>query len=144
MKRTHVATLAILALSGLTTSQALARIFLQNNYLKPVQYVQQPADRAHLFAAKILGNGARAAVGGVTSVREFFTPSKQFLSISTVGGRYYDISYLFDTIDQEQKKHGNADAIIMINPSYGIYGWNITIEWETPKPIGMTESTMGK
>lgn len=119
---------AILALTGLSSLQA--RVFLQNNYLKPIQYVLQPADKAHMFEAKILGNGGRAAVGGPASVSDYFTPSKQFLSISTVGGRYSDISYIFDQINREQNTHGSADAIIMINPSYGIYGWNIALEWQ--------------
>jgi len=128
MKKIVVTIVAIFALTGLSSLQA--RIFLQNNYLKPIQYVQQPADKAHIFQAKTLGNGGRAEVGGAASVSDYFTPSKQFLSISTVGGKYYDISYLFDQINKEQRNHGGADAIIMINPSYGIYGWNIAIEWE--------------
>jgi hypothetical protein len=124
----------------LASSHVFALIYLQNNFLKPIQYVEQPAAVAHHYQEKIIGNGARVPL--YNSAEGMLNPSKK-LSIRSVGGRYYDITYLCDQIRYEQNSHKNANAIININPSWGLYGWNITVDWETTKPTSMTESTIG-
>ena len=75
-----------------------------------------------------LGNGARALVGRTSP----------FLSIRTVNGSYYDISYLFKEILVHRSNHPGDNALIVIYPRQGlsgIYSWNIRIEWETPGVI---------
>ena len=129
MKRIHSILLTVLAISGLTSSHALATVYLQNNYGKPIQFVQEPATIAHAFQETTLGNGASANLKPLINVRDYFNPVKQHLSIRTVGGRYTDISYVLNRIANEQSNHPGKDAVIMIDPSYGIYGWNIRIEW---------------
>ena len=131
MKKMYFAVLTALAIIGLTSSQAWAAVYSQNNYLQPIQYVQQPTEIAHMVQPETLGNGSRVELRrqGLNVATSFNAP-QQNLSIRTVGGRYSDISYLFNQINNEQASHGDAKAIIMINPSYGIYGWNIAIAWE--------------
>lgn len=135
MKKIYSVILTILAIS--LSSPALAAIFLQNNYGAPIQYVQEPASRAHLYDAKTIGNGARAELRpqGV-SARNFFDQPQQFLSIRSIGGSYSDLSHLVAQVESQEKNHRNEHALIVIYPRqglYGIYNWNAVIEWEQIK-----------
>lgn len=142
MKKMYLRILTVLTISSLASSQALATIYIQNNYGKQIQFVQEPAAIAHAFQEKTLGNGARVALNAPANVRDFINPTiPTHLSIRTVGGRYSDLSYLFRQI-KSNPMFQQANAVIMINPSYGIYGWNIVIEWEKSGPVNMTESTI--
>src|SRR5438128_10090321 len=106
MKRIHVATLVAVAISCLSSSQAWATTWLQNNYGAQIQYAQQPISIAYMTEAKTLGNGARTElrVQG-QNAGNFFNPPQQYLSIRSVGGSYSDLSYLLAQIENEQQNH---------------------------------------
>ena len=128
MKKMYLGILTVVAISGLVSSQAWAvGKYLHNNYGAQIQYVHttpaMAASQPTNYPAATIGNGKQVQVGR----------DSPHLSIRTVGGSYYDISYLFKQINDEQKNHGSDDAIIYILPRsgfYGIYGWNIKISWE--------------
>src|ERR1700722_4635927 len=97
---------------SLNASQALAKVFLQNNYLKPIEYVEETASIASKMVHKQLGNGARVELQTRRNARDFFQPLPQQLSIRSIGGRNYDLSYLFASIKNEEAAHPNSHAII--------------------------------
>ena len=140
MKRMHTALLTIVAISGLASSQAWAKVYLQNNYGKQIEFVEQPATIANRFQGKILGNGSRAPLGQTNTVRDYFGTTPTNLSIRTVGGSFYDLAYILNQIKNDSQS--NSDAIIMIDPSYGVYGWNIRVEREKSTDNVMTQSQM--
>ncbi len=129
MKKLYINLLGAITLSCMNTSSVLAKIFIQNNYGPQIQYVEAPAQSAHRLKPTILGNGASMEVARQSSAYEMINPSQRFLSISTIGGSYYDISNVYNQIKQEQAYHAGADAVIMIYPRFGGYGWYTQIEW---------------
>ncbi len=129
MKKLYINLLGTIVLSWISTSSVLARVFIQNNYGQKIQYVEAPAQNAHHLKPTILGNGASMEIARQASAYNIINPSQHFLSISTIGGSYYDISNTYNQIKQEQIYHPDADAIIMIYPRFGGYGWYTQIEW---------------
>lgn len=128
MKKIYFNLLTIFMLNNLASTISAA-IYLQNNYGATIEYVQTTPEMVRLqptgYPPMKLGNGARTEVGRTSP----------YLSIRSVGSNYYDISYLFKDIHVLQTNHRGEDALIVVYPRqglYGIYNWNIHIEWETP------------
>ena len=134
--------LTAIALTCISTSPILAKIFIQNNYDAKnnirIQCVELPASKANSFVAlpplAVLGYGSSVEVSRWGRYERPWA-HQHYLSISTVGDKYSDISYIYDKIRQEVPHHQNEDAIIMIQPSWGVYGWNLTVEWVKPSSI---------
>ena len=141
MNKMYLGLLTALAISGLATSQALAKTYLQNNYGYPIKYVENTAKEASamyireattslgaqfqedvkkLYPEKEIGNGVRVPVGG-----RF--PS---LSIRTDNGNFTDISNKLEEAKSKQKLHPKNDVIIYITPGK-IYGWYIEVQVES-------------
>ncbi|HEX4069497.1 MAG TPA: hypothetical protein VHX42_05360 [Candidatus Babeliales bacterium] len=131
MQKIYINLIMLFILSNVTSMSHALTIYLRNNYGAPIEYVQatretvrsQPTD---LPAIKV-GNGSQE------EIRLFF-----YLFIRSIGGSYYDISYVFRDILEQQPFHYGDDAVIVIYPRQGLSGtyyWNIQIEWERPESI---------
>jgi hypothetical protein len=128
MKKLYLTLLTFFMLNSIS-SLIKAEVYLQNNYGAAIEYVETTPEmvrfQPNAYPPIKLGNGGRALVGRTSP----------FLSIRTVGGSYYDISYLFKEILVHRSNHPGDNALIVIYPRQGlsgIYSWNIKIEWETP------------
>lgn len=141
MKKVCINLLTIIAISCLTSSQALARVYLQNNYGAPIRYSNESDASVRPYKYETLGNGAKVEIKAVQNVRDIFQPKPLLLFISSVGGSYTDISYLFRDIQIQQTNHRGEDAVIVVYPRQGlsgIYNWNVQIEWENPASAKVT------
>jgi hypothetical protein len=127
MKRVYFTLLTCFTLNHLN-----AATYLRNNYGAAIQYVKTTPEmvakvQPGTYPATTIGNGMQVEM-----------PLTPYLSISSVGGSYYDISYIFKDILVHKVNHLGEDAVIVIYPRQGlsgIYNWNITLEWETPESM---------
>jgi hypothetical protein len=127
MQKIYIYLLTLFALNSLN-STINAAIYLRNNYGAPIEFVQATRETVNSQPTELqpvkLGNGSQV------EVRLFF-----YLFIRSIGGSYYDISYIFKDIMVHQVNHHGEDAVIVIYPRQGlsgIYYWNVKIEWESP------------
>ncbi|HEX4069494.1 MAG TPA: hypothetical protein VHX42_05345 [Candidatus Babeliales bacterium] len=141
--------IAVLIVSCISISPALAVIYLQSNYGQPIQFVEAPAKLAHDFVATTLGNGGSIKIGNPKNMplggfgEQYL--ATHYLSISTIGGKYSDISYVYDQIYREQYAHPTADPIIMVQPGYNMFGgWKVDIEWVEPTYVKKLSGKAGQ
>lgn len=121
MKKIYFTLLTLFTLNHLN-----AATYLRNNYGAAIEYTKATPAMAQGQATR-LGNGAQVEL-----------PLTLHLSIRSIGGSYYDISYILKDILVHQVNHIGEDAVIVIYPRQGLsglYNWNIRIEWETPGSV---------
>ncbi len=123
MKKVYFSIVTLFVLNNIN-----AATHLRNNYGAAIEYVKTTPEMARLqpegYPAIKLGYGAQIEL-----------PLMPYLSIRSVGGSYYDISYIFNEIRVHQVNHRDEDPVIVIYPRQGlsgIYSWNIQIAWEKP------------
>jgi hypothetical protein len=131
MKKIYINLLTLFALSSLTSTINALTVYLRNNYGAPIEFVQATRETVNLQPTELqpirLGNGSQV------EIRMFF-----YLFIRSIGGSYYDISYILKDIMVHQANHWYEDAVIVIYPRQGLSGtyyWNVQIEWNRPGEI---------
>jgi len=128
-------------------------VYLQNNYKSPVTGYGMTLNYKVSSAqpeGKYVGSNVRVSLGEVDFIPE--------LSIRETGtgsswvSYYYPLNYFLTDIKNQQTRHANDDAIIVVGPNSTLSTWDIKLYWEPknksikpfefsdfnqPKPIGV-------
>jgi hypothetical protein len=157
MKKIYINLLGAIAFSCISTSSIFTlptKIFLQNNYGQPIEYIEEiryeAGTEGDKSAPKILGNGGSVQVADPKKVGPHVFAWRDYLYIRTLNGKYWDISYAYDQIVKEQRDHPHEDPFIMIQPGINMYGgWKVHIDWhedlhlrKLQKKAGQVEVTL--
>jgi hypothetical protein len=123
--KNKLSSLLLVGIVLLTGSLSGVAVFLDNNYGAKLNFKISPLQPEGQY----VGHNVRVGLGDINSIPE--------LSIRTTGigssylSPYHSLNYFLTDIKNQQARHSNDDAIIVIgaSPSYSS-SWNIYLMWE--------------